>query len=110
MIGTDLSCPDNECKDAVVVTEKPLCVNYVGEVLSICDRLTIELVVTERKLDQAQNLLQQAPCPEKALKALEHMLTVLEREKIPTYNLQDGVVEVVQAVHYCARSLTIRTW
>ena len=93
-----------EYTDIVAAASKAQAVSYIGEVLDICDRITIKLIVSGKRQDEAQKILKhRAKSPEKALMILEHLLHVLETEDIPTYNLRNDAADAVQAVHYCAK-------
>ncbi|KAF2680530.1 hypothetical protein K458DRAFT_479847 [Lentithecium fluviatile CBS 122367] len=72
----------------------------IDEVMALADRITIKMVVSEKRHEEAQKMLRKVEGPEKALRALERMLKWVEQEDIPTYNLRSDASEVVQAVHY----------
>jgi hypothetical protein len=80
-------------------------IDRLGEVLRLFDLLTIKLVVSEKRQDEAHKIVKTASNPEKALLVLEQLVYVLEEEDIPVYNLREDAAEAVQAVHYCAKPL-----
>lgn len=75
----------------------------LGSVLELADRFTIKLIIAEKRKDDAHKILSKASSPERALKALEHLISVLERENIPAYNLRTDASDAVQAVQYRAK-------
>lgn len=75
----------------------------LGTVLELADRLTLKLIITEKRKDEAHRILNKARSPEQALKAIERLIYVLERENIPTYDLRTDASDAVQAVHYRAK-------
>jgi hypothetical protein len=72
------------------------------DLMSLADRITIELVVSEHRHEEAQKIMKKAKTPEKAMESLEHVLRWMKQEDLPSYDLRDDTCEIVQAVHYSA--------
>jgi hypothetical protein len=104
----DSSSDDNSDDTSILVKEYvKLATTGIDEhveddVFSLADRITIELVVSENRQEDAKKILKKAETPAKALKSLEQVLRYMEQEDIPSYNLRSDTCEVVQAVHYGA--------